>query len=86
MTGNTRTSAAAAVTRRTATNATHPDDDSLERYAMGAIRDESELAALEEHLLACPACVARAEDWDQYVWSVRSSLTQSWIQVIESGG
>ena len=85
MTGNSRTSAAAAVSRCTATNATHPNEDSLERYAMGVIRDESELAAIEEHLLACPACVARAEDWDRYVWSVRSSLSQSWIQVIESG-
>jgi hypothetical protein len=85
MTGNSRTPAATAVSRYTASNATHPNEDALERYAMGVVRDDSELAAIEEHLLACPACVARAEDWDQYVWSVRSALGQSWIQVIESG-
>ena len=53
---------------------------------MGVIRNESELAPLEEHLLACPSCVKRAERLEDYVWSIRSSLRQSWIQVIESGG
>ena len=85
MTGNSHAFAPAALSKSTATNVTHPSEDSLERYAMGVIRDESELATLEEHLLACPACAARAEYWDRYVWSVRSSLSQSWIQVIESG-
>ncbi len=64
----------------------HPDEDTLERYVMGAIRNEAELAPLEEHLLACPHCVARAEQMEAYVWSMRSALSQSWIQVIESGG
>jgi len=67
-------------------NTIHPDEDTLERYAMGAIRNEDELAPLEEHLLACPQCVARAERMEDYVWSVRAALSQSWIQVIESGG
>jgi anti-sigma factor RsiW len=67
-------------------NTTHPDDDALERYALGAISDESELAPLEEHLLACTDCLTRAERMEDYVLSVRSALSQSWIQVIESGG
>ena len=62
----------------------HPSDDLLERYAMGVVRDEAELAPLEEHLLACPECVARAEREDDYVQSIKSSLRQTWIQVIES--
>jgi hypothetical protein len=64
----------------------HPNEDSLERYAMGLINEDAELAPLEEHLLACPSCCQRAEFWEHYVWSIRSSLSQSWIQVIDAGG
>ena len=34
----------------------HPDDDTLDRYALGRITDERELAAVEEHLLLCDRC------------------------------
>jgi len=68
------------------TEAGHPSEDLLERYVIGVVRDESELAPLEEHLLACPSCVARTERMEDYFWSIRSALGQSWIQVIESGG
>jgi hypothetical protein len=40
----------------------HISDEGLERYYLGMVTDESELAPLEEHLLACPACVRRAEE------------------------
>jgi len=33
----------------------------LERYYLGMVKGEAELASLEEHLPACPACVERAE-------------------------
>src|SRR5580704_11143993 len=39
----------------------HIDDHDLERYHLGMIQDEGELAPLEEHLLACPECAERAE-------------------------
>jgi hypothetical protein len=40
----------------------HISDEDLERYYLGMVTDESELAPLEEHLLACPPCVKRAEE------------------------
>jgi hypothetical protein len=42
----------------------HISDDDLERYAMGTVKDEAELAALEEHLLVCGPCIDRAENTD----------------------
>lgn len=65
--------------------AEHPGEDTLERYALGVIRDETELARLEEHLLACPGCVARTEAWESYIYNIQSALRQSLIQLIESG-
>ena len=38
----------------------HIDDHDLERYHLGMVKDEAELAALEEHLLWCSAWVDRA--------------------------
>jgi hypothetical protein len=35
----------------------HIPDDDLERYTMGAVTDERELAPLEEHLLWCHGCL-----------------------------
>jgi hypothetical protein len=40
----------------------HISDYDLERHHLGTIVDEAELAPLEEHLLACPVCVGRAEE------------------------
>jgi len=52
----------------------HISDDDLERYAMGAVEDEGELAALEEHLLMCDECIDRAERTDRYVEAMRAAL------------
>ena len=41
---------------------THISDYDLERYHLGMVKDEAELALLEEHLLWCPTCVKRAEE------------------------
>ena len=38
------------------------------------ITDESESAPLEEHLLACPACVEPAESNQDYVGALRATL------------
>jgi len=54
----------------------HVSDDDLERYYLGMITKESDLAPLEEHLLACSACVARAEGSDQFVDDLRSALLE----------
>jgi len=39
------------------------------------VTDESELAPLEEHLLACPSCVQRAEETQDYVDEMRRAAT-----------
>ncbi len=52
----------------------HIFDDDLERYAMGAVKDEIELTALEEHLLVCGPCIDRAESVAQQVEDMRAAL------------
>src|ERR1035441_1210692 len=54
----------------------HIDDHDLERYHLGMVTDEAELAALEEHLLWCGACVARAEATARYVNAVRAAACE----------
>ena len=34
----------------------HISDHDLERYHLGMVTDEEELAAIEEHYLGCPEC------------------------------
>jgi hypothetical protein len=51
----------------------HIDDHDLERYHLGMVKDQSELAALEEHLLWCGACGDRAEATARYVDAVRAA-------------
>ena len=36
-------------------------DNDLERYLLGYVTDESELAMLEEHLLICERCIEQTE-------------------------
>jgi hypothetical protein len=45
----------------------HISNHNLERRYLGMITDESESAPLEEHLLACPACVEPAESTQDYM-------------------
>lgn len=45
----------------------HIDDHDLERYHLGMIRTEAELAPFEEHLLACAECAERAEEAADFV-------------------
>ena len=54
----------------------HIDDHDLERYHLGMVMDEAELAALEEHLLCCSACVDRAEATARYVDAVRAAACE----------
>ena len=50
----------------------HISDHDLERYHLGVVKHEAELAPLEEHLLACPKCVERAEESADYVDTIRA--------------
>jgi len=52
----------------------HISDHDLERYHLGMVVDEAELALLEEHLLGCPRCVKRAEEADAYVDTLRVAM------------
>jgi hypothetical protein len=52
----------------------HISDHDLERYHLGMVKDEAELAPLEEHLLWCPECVKRAEEAADYVDALRAAI------------
>lgn len=52
----------------------HIAEDDLERYYLGMIRDQEELAHWEEHLLGCPLCVEKAEAAESYVDTIRTAL------------
>jgi len=50
----------------------HITDHDLERYYLGMVIDEGELAALEEHILGCAPCAQRAEVAQDYVDAMRA--------------
>jgi hypothetical protein len=52
----------------------HISDHDLERYHLDMVKDEAELAPLEEHLLACAECVRRAEETADYVDAMRGGI------------
>jgi hypothetical protein len=52
----------------------HINDYDLERYHLGMIRTETELAPFEEHLLACAECAERAEETAEYVDAMRAGI------------
>ena len=54
----------------------HISDHDLERYYPGMVKEAVELAVLEEHLLACPACVERAESTLDYVDALRAGVVK----------
>jgi hypothetical protein len=52
----------------------HISDHDLERYHLGMVLDDAELAPLEEHVLACPECAEQAEDCASYVDTLRAAI------------
>lgn len=52
----------------------HICDHDLERYRLGMITGERELAPLEEHLLTCALCLDRLVETERYVLAMRSAL------------
>lgn len=53
----------------------HPEDEALERNAMGRL-EEPELGELEEHLLVCEPCQHRQQEMDEYVAVARDACRQ----------
>lgn len=49
----------------------HISDHDLERFHLGMVKDEAELAMIEEHLLICSRCIDAAEVTAQYVDTIR---------------
>ena len=62
---------------------THISDNSLERYLLGHIPDEVELARVEEHVIACVACQKRAEAMGDYITAMKGALKKA---IAESEG
>jgi hypothetical protein len=54
----------------------HITDHDLERYYLGIVKDESELAALEEHILACGSCARRADEAQDYADAMRGAALE----------
>jgi hypothetical protein len=52
----------------------HISVDDLERYLLGKVTQEEELAPLKEHLLVCGLCIERAENNEEYVKTIRAAL------------
>lgn len=55
----------------------HISDHDLERYYLGMVIDEAELAPLEEHLLWCHCCIDRVELIEAGVDMIRIALLRA---------
>ena len=54
----------------------HLSEYDLERYHLGMIENEAEVAWVEEHYLACPRCARAAERAADYVDAMRAAMTE----------
>jgi hypothetical protein len=52
----------------------HISDHDLERYYLGMVQDEEELASIEEHLLWCCSCMERVGQVALYVDTIRGAI------------
>jgi hypothetical protein len=55
----------------------HISDHDLERYYLGHVQNEGELALLEEHLLWCEACQQRMAESDYYIDAMRAVMSRA---------
>ena len=60
----------------------HISSHDLERYYLGMIVNESDLAVLEEHLLMCPECVERAQASDAFVDQIRAAVIKGGLDLL----
>ena len=51
----------------------HISAEDLERYYLGMVRVEADLARIEEHLLWCHKCLDRMEHTERYIDAVRNA-------------
>lgn len=58
---------------RRASNAVHPNDDSIERYVLGHLA-ERELPGFEEHLLICQKCRVLVTRAEPYISAMRQAM------------
>lgn len=66
-----------------ADSASHPDEDTLELYALGRL-PESQAASVEEHLLVCHPCQDALKELDEYVGSMRGALREDEAAKVEA--
>lgn len=52
----------------------HISDHDLERFHLGMVQSDAELAKIEEHLLWCSDCTDAAEEVAQYVDTIRAEI------------
>ena len=52
----------------------HISDHDLERFHLGMVKEEAELATIEEHLLWCSQCLNTAEEAADYVDTIRAAI------------
>ena len=62
-------------------NAEHLSDHDLERYYLGTVTEEEELAPLEEHIIGCVWCAERADEAQDYVDAMRVAMCQGAVKV-----
>jgi hypothetical protein len=55
----------------------HISEHDLERFHLGMVQDEAELAIIEEHLLTCSRCIEAASEAVQYADAIRVALISS---------
>lgn len=63
----------------------HVPEEDLELYCLGRATNE-QLAPIEEHLLECPECLARAEAMLQVIDTLRAALERLEREKDRSGG
>ena len=80
--GMEQNSGAGQAVARTLPATAHLIEDHLELYYLGMIPEGPGLDAFEEHLLACPSCVGRAEASDAYVDAIRAGIIAGHFKLI----
>lgn len=63
----------------------HVPEEDLELYCLGRATNE-QLAPIEEHLLECPECLARAEAMLEVIDTLRAALERLEREKGRSGG
>ena len=63
----------------------HISDDTLELYCLGKL-PITDQAPVEEHILSCPACAARAQEWQEYINAMRAALKKKGRPISMSAG